>query len=65
LQRVVIKDRLSNYKAYNGYKIEFNTQYDESNQILIIGLIITISDLVLTDEKKEILVESHFNIMIR
>ena len=58
-QIILIKERLDKYNVYNGYKIEFDTLYNELEQILVIGLIITMSDLILNDKERiEILTET-------
>jgi hypothetical protein len=58
IQYKFIKERLDNYKVFNEYNTEFETEYNAFSLMLVIGLIITISDLRTNNEKKEILLDT-------
>jgi hypothetical protein len=54
-QCAFIKERLDNYNLYmdREYSMTYDTQYDESEEILLMGIIITIPDrLIAQDQDK-------------
>jgi len=61
-QYVFVKERLDNYEGFidSKYKIRYDTIYDGSNEILVIGVIIIIPVHHLPKDQKK-LIESHKN----
>jgi len=55
-QSVFEIEHLDNYNQYmnSEYKITFDAQYNESVQLLIIGLIVTIPDRLIPDEDEKL-----------
>jgi hypothetical protein len=50
-----IEDRLDQYNLHidHGYSITYNSQYDESNEILSMGIIISIPDRLKPEDQEE------------